>query len=118
MVSKNESELVAKMRKAAVAEYGSRIMVVKYHGSQFSQAGVSDLLVCLDGLFAAVEVKDPRSHNDNADRARDAATPKQLKFIEDVQFAGGSAAVCVTVEEFMEFLEPLGTYWDDQALDD
>ena len=90
-----ETLLVNKMRNAAHAKYLDRLVMVKYHGSQFGEAGVSDLLCCIDGQFVAVEVKTPTG----------TVTVKQQAFGNRIMRAGGTFAVCRTVEEFLETLD-------------
>lgn len=93
------------MRKAGRAKYGPRFVDVKYHGDAFSEAGVSDVLCCLDGTFVAVEVKAPESYGGSVERAvAKGATVKQRDFIHRVQAAGGVAGVAADVEGFMALL--------------
>lgn len=89
-----ETRLVRSMRLAGRAEYGSRLVVVKYHGNEYSEAGVSDLLCCLDGVFVAVEAKV----------SGNSPTLKQRAFGQRIESAGGVFAVCYSVEEFLETL--------------
>ena len=56
--------------------------------------GISDLLVCLDGRFIAVEVKRPGGN----------ATPEQLQFIREVQEAGGIGFIADSVDVVVERL--------------
>jgi hypothetical protein len=100
-----EAKLVAKMREAGRAEYGDRLVTVKYHGSQFSEAGVSDLLCVLDGVFVACEVKAPESYSGSVDKAvQTGPTVKQRAFVARVQAAGGVAGFAASVEQFMDLL--------------
>lgn len=104
-----ETRLVKRMRDAGAAEYGNRLVSVKYHGSGYSEAGVSDLLNVLDGIFIAVEVKAPESYpvkgKPSVERALDEGpTVKQRAFGARVEKAGGMFAVCATVEQFMAVL--------------
>lgn len=93
------------MRKAARAKYGGRLVDIKYHGDAFAEAGVSDVLCCLDGTFVAIEVKAPESYGGNVERALEKGpTVKQRDFIHRVQAAGGVAGVAATLEGFMELL--------------
>lgn len=101
-----ETRLVKKMRDAGKKRYGSRLVSVKYHGSEYSESGVSDLLNCLDGVFVAVEVKAPESYGGSVDRAlEEGPTLKQRAFIRRIEAAGGVAGVAATVAQYMEFLE-------------
>jgi hypothetical protein len=100
-----ETKLLNKMRLAAKALYGPRLVIVKYHGNEFTEAGVSDLLCLLDGRFIAVEVKAPESYGGSIERAVEKGpTVKQLAFGQRVIEAGGVFAVCASVEQFMTVL--------------
>lgn len=104
-----ETKLVAKMRDAGAKAYGSRLVTVKYHGSPYSEAGVSDLLNVLDGVFVACEVKAPESYPvkgvPSVERAlAEGPTVKQRAFVERVIAAGGIGAFVATVEQFLETL--------------
>lgn len=100
-----ETKLVAKMRAAGDAKYGERIETIKQHGGAFSQAGVSDLLICLDGVFVATEVKAPDNYGNNVERAIEKGpTVKQVAFIERIKRAGGVGGVVASVEGYMDLL--------------
>lgn len=100
-----EAKLIAKMKAAGQAEYGGRLVIVKYHGSAYSQSGVSDLLCVLDGIFIACEVKAPESYSGSVEKAlTKGPTVLQRQFIKDVLDAGGVAGFAATVEQFMEIL--------------
>lgn len=104
-MGKAETRLTDHMKADGKKIYGDRLVIVKYHGNEYSTAGVSDLLCCLDGRFIAVEVKAPESYGNNVDRALDEGpTIKQRAFIGRVMNAGGVAAVCATREQFLETL--------------
>lgn len=105
MASGNETKLLNKMRLAAERKYGDRLVTIKYHGSAYSQAGVSDLLCCLDGVFVAAEVKSPASYGGSEERALTSGpTVKQVAFLNRVAEAGGVADVVASVEGFLELL--------------
>ncbi len=104
-----ETKLVKKMRDAGTERYGERLVTVKYHGSAYSEAGVSDLLCTLDGVFVACEVKAPESYKVKGQPSVEKAlaegpTDKQREFIARVNRAGGVASVVATVEGFLETL--------------
>lgn len=100
-----ETKLVKKMRDAGKAKYGTRLVLVKYHGSQFGEAGVSDLLGTLDGVALAIEVKAPENYGNNPERAlRDGPTLKQRLFVDRMLTAGACAGFAATVDQFMEVL--------------
>ena len=100
-----ETKLVLKMRKTARAKYGTRLVDIKYHGDMMGEAGVSDTLHCLDGIFCAIEVKAPESYGGNVQRALDKGpTVKQRIFVERVNAAGGVGGFAATVEQYMDLL--------------
>lgn len=104
-----ETRLVKKMREAGAAEYGRRLVTVKYHGDEYGESGVSDLLSCLDGVFIACEVKAPESYpvkgKPSVERALlEGPTAKQKAFLFRVQKAGGVVGVAASVEQYMEIL--------------
>lgn len=100
-----ETKLVAKMRAAGKAAYGSRLVQIKYHGNEYAQGGVSDLLDCLDGVFVACEVKAPESYGGSAERAlADGPTVRQREFVRKVREAGGVAGFAATVEQYLDLL--------------
>lgn len=99
-----ETRLVNKMRAAAKEKYGERLVIVKHHGSEFAQAGVSDLLCCLDGTFIAVEVKAPENYGSEERAITQGPTVKQWAFLARVEKAGGTAVVCASVESFLAVL--------------
>ena len=62
---------------------------VKYHGNQFSQVGVADLLVCYKGRFLAIEIKNETGKT----------SPLQDVNIKMVRDAGGISFVARSVED-------------------
>lgn len=105
MATGPETRLIAHMRKDGAAVYGERLVIIKYHGSQFGEAGVSDLLCCLDGRFIAVEVKAPESYGMSVERAIEKGpSVKQRAFLNRVSIAGGGFAVVASREGFLETL--------------
>lgn len=107
-----ETRLVRKMRKKAEAVYGDRLVVIKQHGSQFTEPGVSDLLCSLDGLFVAIEAKSPASSTHKRATVEASIehalthgpTVKQRLFVARVLAGGGCAGFAATIEQFMEIL--------------
>ena len=96
MVAKPESRLRSRIIKR-LREHGGRWIVT--HGSQYQEAGVSDILGCLDGKFWALELKTPEKFK----RPGHGLTPLQVEFIKNVRDAGG-VAFCVCSVEQVEFL--------------
>lgn len=81
----HETEYIRKyIRPYLEKELGA--LVIKHYGSPLSQAGVSDLLCCIDGEFCAFEVKKPKGK----------LTKIQEKFIHNVLYHGGKAGVIHT----------------------
>lgn len=107
-----ETRLTLKMRKAASTVYGSRLVVVKYHGDMMGEAGVSDLLCSLDGIFVACEVKSPEA-SQHKRKTREASikhaiehgpTLKQRAFVKRALASGAVAGFAATEEQFMVML--------------
>lgn len=106
-----EARLVRKMRDAGKAEYGARLVSVKYHGSQYGEAGVSDLLNVLDGIFVAVEVKAPESYGGSVEKAlAEGPTLKQRAFVARIVKAGGVGGFAATVDQYMDLLRQAESY--------
>lgn len=70
-----------------------KAIVLKYNASALSKTGVSDLIVCLDGLYFAIEVKKSE---------KDAPTELQKHFIKKINQSGGVACV-LRPEKFTKF---------------
>lgn len=68
---------------------------VKYHGNQFSQVGVADLLVCYKGRFLAIEIKNETGKT----------SPLQDVNIELVRKAGGISFVARSVEDVSKVID-------------
>lgn len=68
---------------------------VKYHGNQFSQVGVADLLVCYKGRFLAIEIKNETGKT----------SPLQDVNIELVKKAGGISFVARSVEDVRKVID-------------
>lgn len=116
-----ETALIKKMRDAGRDQYGSRLVTIKYHGSQFGEAGVSDLLCCLDGVFVACEVKAPESYmvkgKPSVEKAlREGPTVKQRAFVDRVNRTGGIAGFAASVEGFMALLDGVEQIRADDGL--
>lgn len=113
-----ETLLVRAMRKAGrdgykgYAGYGHRLVTIKYHGDMMGEAGVSDLLWVLDGVFGATEVKSPKSSKHKRKTIEASITHaldhgptlKQRVFVARVLQASGCGGFAATIEQFMEQL--------------
>lgn len=101
-----ETRLARQMDDAAKKKYGERLVSVNQHGSAFTANGVSDRLLCLDGVFVAIEIKAPDNYGNSVERAVEKGpTVKQRLFIEKVTVAGGIAGVAASVEQYMALLK-------------
>lgn len=76
---------------------GKQWLAVNQHGSAFAQRGVSDILLCINGKFVAIELKVGKNQ----------PTPLQYDFIERVKVAGGYTAVCWTLDEFQHAVQSI-----------
>lgn len=63
--------------------------VIKYHGNQFSQVGVPDILACHMGHFYGIEVKQPGEE----------PTELQKYNIKRINETGGTAFVAESLED-------------------
>lgn len=113
-----ETRLIKKMRDASRPVYGSRLVVWKNHGSEMSEAGLSDLTGMLDGVALACEVKAPESYGNNVERALlKGPTIKQRAFIARVNESGGYGWFAATVDQWMEGLAYINqfavTRWEE-----
>lgn len=103
---KPEARLIRLSRKESKAKYGKRIREFKHHGSAFSEAGVSDVIGVLDGVFFACEFKAPESYGNNPEKAlREGPTLNQRTYISEVIEAGGVGWFASTTEHWMLGLE-------------
>ena len=98
MASKPETRLRAKIVKAVEKEFGDDVYIKHPHGSMYS-AGLPDLIGCLEGTFFALEVKTPEN--------RSGATKLQQLHLDQIETAGGVAAVVRSVDEAINALESI-----------
>lgn len=107
-----ETLLVRAMRAEGKRVYQHRLVTIKYHGDMMGEAGVSDLLCVLDGVFVACEVKSPKSskHRRKTIEASiqhaldNGPTLKQRVFVARVLAASGCGGFAASVEQFMDQL--------------
>src|SRR5580693_5751518 len=95
MARQRETRLLQRVRRRLIARFGGRY--VKVHGSLFQEAGISDLLGCVEGLFIALEVKTPED--------RRGASDLQKEFIADIIANGGLARVVKSPQEAIAAVE-------------
>lgn len=73
-------------------------------GGPFQAAGVPDLLVCVDGLFIGIELKNPRP-GETRQAMAERVTPRQRAQIRAINKAGGTAGMASSVEEALELVD-------------
>lgn len=101
-----ETRLAQKMDKAAKQKYGTRLVSINQHGSAFATAGVSDRLLCLDGVFVAIEIKAPENYGNSVEKAIEKGpTIKQRSFVDKVVKAGGVGGIAASVDGYLALLE-------------
>ena len=85
----------AALTKAVKKYLDSRDDLMYRKVSDRYQRGISDILVCVQGRFVALELKDDTGK----------ASPHQKLFIKQVVDAGGVAVVCRTLHDVVSALE-------------
>ena len=88
-----ETRLVAKIRRALMNEHPSA-KLYKIHGSQYQEAGIPDIIGCVDGRFVGIEVKTPTGRVSKAQELQ----------LRKLKAAGGIVGVARSVEEAMELV--------------
>lgn len=97
-----ETQVIAKkIRPHLEKTYQAR--VIKIHSSPFSEAGVADLLCCIEGRFVALEVKKKGNE----------PTPIQFSFLRSIRRAGGKAGVVYTHSFETDIKDILDGKYDD-----
>jgi len=77
----------------------------KEHGSQFGQAGIPDIIVCLNGKFIALEAKTEKGK----------ASVLQEITLRKIRNAGGIAEIVRSVEEVKQIIEKIKNKGDYNA---
>lgn len=92
MPKKPESKLQEQCLKyiKELEKQGQPIIAINQHGSAFSSRGVPDILMCVKGIFIAVELKI----------APNTPTELQERYIERIRNAKGLAVVIYEFEDF------------------
>jgi len=96
----NESGVVTAIRKALLREYPNAV-IYNVHGGAYQEAGIPDLLLCVQGRFIGLEVKFQRP-GESAERARNKASDRQIMQIARINAAGGTAAVVLSAQEALD----------------
>jgi len=94
---RDEDALQAAVEKRLKREFPG-IWVFHPVGGMYQKPGIPDLLICWQGLFVAVELKNP--HPGESDlAARERTSTLQRKEIRAINGAGGVARTAITVDE-------------------
>jgi hypothetical protein len=89
-----EGKIKVEIKKYLLAQYPKALTYFPV-ANKFSTIGASDILVCINGKFIALEVKTQTNH----------ATKLQELFIERVIAAGGVAGVVRSVDDVIHLLD-------------
>ena len=99
----SEKALVSAI-SAAVRERYPGSLCYKIVGGGYQQAGIPDLLLCIQGRFFGFEVKNPRpGESRRASLGR--VTALQSEQIRAINQAGGCGAVVLTVADALGFID-------------
>lgn len=91
-----EAKLAASVR-AYLASLEPDVWHVKQHGSVYTTAGIPDLLICVRGRFAAIELKAPKGKT----------TPAQAYQLSKIAQAGGVSIVCRSLTEVQVIIQDM-----------
>ena len=80
-----------------LTKLGEPIYAINIPSSSFGKRGVSDILLCVDGHFVAVELKNGRDNKYDV-------TDLQQRFLDHIVDAGGYARVVYSFNEFNELI--------------
>lgn len=92
-----EKALQAQIERAILSAHPSS-WVFHPVGGPFQMVGVPDLIVCVDGLFVALEIKHQKP-GESQQHAVERTTLVQRNQIMKIQRAGGYAKTVLSVEE-------------------
>lgn len=89
MAKQRESKLQLRVRKVLKKEVGG--WWIKIWGGPFTAAGTPDVIGCVNKLFFAFEVKNPKEKG----KRKGKASEIQLSTIEDIKKEGGGVALVI-----------------------
>lgn len=98
----NETQLVNAITKRVKKVYPGS-WVFKVHGGPMQVTGIPDLLIIVNGLLVAAEVKHQKPGESLA-HARDRATPGQRVQIGKINAAGAVAGVVTSADETLALI--------------
>lgn len=88
MATKRESRRQRKIKKGLLKAFPSSWWT-KIHGGWFQEAGIPDLIGCVEGFFFAFEIKEPDGTISEIQRVT----------MKDIRKAGGCSIAVITLEE-------------------
>ena len=96
-----ETDITRNIQKL-LREHGA--LPVKFFGGLYAKKGISDLLVCFQGRYVAIEVKRPGGK----------VSPEQAQFLQAVRQHGGLAFVAYSPDDVVRELG-LPSLFNNQA---
>ena len=73
-------------------------------GHPFQQPGIPDLLMCIDGMFFGIELKNP-GPSESIRHAFERTTPEQRRVIRNLNLSGAVAATATSVTQVLHLIE-------------
>ena len=98
----NEQELyIKKIRPWMQAQEAlGRLFWFKVHGAGYQRSGIPDLIISLNGLFVAIELKSPEARGKAAE-----PTPAQWSCMASIRRSGGGlTAVAQSLEDVQKII--------------
>ena len=99
----NAAALVKQIQSRTKKEFPTA-WVVKVVGNPYQVSGLTDFLVLHEGRLYAFEVKHQKIR-ESEEHARARASEIQLRTLEKIRKAGGVAAVVLSSEEVLKYME-------------
>jgi hypothetical protein len=100
-----ESVIVNRIKVAIIHRWPTAV-VIKIHGGAYQQAGLPDLICCIEGKFVAIEVKTLAAYR----RDDHSMTPLQKRTLGLVERAGGVAMCAYDEHMVMANLDETGLF--------
>lgn len=100
--AKNETQLV-KAIEGRIRGQWPDAWLLKVHGGGYQRVGVPDLLVCVEGLFIAMEVKHQKP-GESVERLQGRVTVSQRKELRDLEKAGAACSVVWSVDQAVDLI--------------
>lgn len=101
----NEKGTVEAIKRAILRRFPEAV-VYKIHGGQYQEAGIPDLVACVNGRFVAIEAKFKRP-GESPERARQKVTARQQYQLDRLQQAGAVVGVAISAEDAHRILDQI-----------